>query len=129
MHRVGFYSHVDRSFLPARYRTRDDVVAIYAERSFPADASLDDAARAKIAAEIIDELKEWNFIKEAITADASYTNPAYTWSRRGSSWAQQAMQQLAQCGIIQIGRYGAWRFQGMMESFEQGLMINETHDI
>jgi hypothetical protein len=36
IHRVGFYSDGDRFFLPARYRDRDDIISVYAERSFVA---------------------------------------------------------------------------------------------
>ena len=64
----------------------------------------------------------------AIVVDSTFTDPAYTWSRPGSTWAQRAIQQLHQVGIRQIGRYGAWQFQGMVESFEQGLFTSGTRN-
>lgn len=127
MHRVGFYSHVDRSFLPARYRAGNEIVTIYAEQSFPADMPPDPEVRAKAAQAVVDELKEWDFISEAIVVETTYTDPAYTWSWRGSSWAQDAIQKLSERGIRQIGRYGRWRFQGMIESFEEGRLAATAH--
>jgi protoporphyrinogen oxidase len=121
LHRVGIYSNVDRTFLPARHRDREDVVSLYAERSFPACAPPRPEEVDRAAHAIVSELKEWAFIEHAIVVDATFTDPAYTWSWRGSRWAQEAVSRLAERGIRQIGRYGAWRFQGMVASFEEGL--------
>ena len=120
MHRVGFYSHVDGSFLPTRYRSCSDIVSIYAERSFASGAAPSAEEQVSISRAVVDELKDWEFIQQAIVVDPTFTDPAYTWSRLGSTWAQQAIQRLHQVGIRQIGRYGAWRFQGMVELFEEG---------
>ena len=126
IHRVGFYSHVDRSFLPQRYRGDDRVVSLYAEKSFPSDFLLSAEVKAETCVAIVEELKEWDFIGTPLVIDSTYTNPAYTWSRPGSSWAPTAIRELGSRGIHQIGRYGAWRFQGMMESFEEGLSAGQT---
>jgi protoporphyrinogen oxidase len=121
MHRVGFYSHVDRAFLPSRFQARDDVVSIYAERSFPAGSPPGAAALAAAATAMVEELADWGFIAETMAVDWTYTDPAYTWARPGSRWVDEAVHRLGQQGVRSIGRYGAWRFQGMMESFEQGV--------
>ena len=121
MHRVGFYSQVDRSFLPYRYRHRDELVSLYAEKSYPGDARPSPEAMATACTAIVEELMDWGFIEKVLVVDSTYTDPAYTWSRVGSSWAEEAMTELAQHEIYQIGRYGRWHFQGMMESLEQGL--------
>jgi protoporphyrinogen oxidase len=120
VHRVGFYSNVDASFLPARDRGWDGVVSVYAERSYlsGSEPTSEDLARAADA--IVDELREWGFIEEVLVLDPTFTDPAYTWSWPGSGWAEEAIGRLAARGIHQIGRYGAWRFQGMMASFEEG---------
>jgi protoporphyrinogen oxidase len=127
MHRFGFYNHVDASFLPTNYRMRHDVVSIYAERSFlsASPPALEELASA--ASAIASELKDWGVISETIVLNWTFTNPAYTWSRRGSTWVQRSIDNLAELGISQVGRYGAWRFQGMLESFAQGLSAGRSH--
>jgi protoporphyrinogen oxidase len=129
IHRVGFYSNVDQSFLPAQHRSCDDLVSVYAERSYvagnmPSEMELDDAARA-----IVDELKEWGFISDVLVVDRSFTDPAYTWSWQRSVWAKEAIQLLAGLGIRQIGRYGAWKFQGMLASFGEGFATGKNCDL
>ncbi len=126
MHRFGFYNHVDSSFLPINYRNRTDIVSIYAERSFlsASPPSLQEQSLASSA--IVEELRDWGIISEPIVVSSTFTDPAYTWSRRGSTWAQHAIRCLAQAGIRQIGRYGGWHFQGMLESFEQGLSAGRS---
>ena len=69
---------------------------------------------------MVAELQAWGFIGETLTVQVGFTDPAYTWSWPGSTWVHDATQALARRGIRQIGRYGAWRFQGMVESFEEG---------
>ena len=125
MHRVGFYSHVEPSFLPARHRG-DPLVSLYAERSYPAGALPDAVERSRAAAAMVAELQAWEFIGEPIVMHAGFADPAYTWSRPGSDWVQQGLQTLAKRGISQIGRYGAWRFQGMAASFEEGWSVGEA---
>lgn len=126
MHRAGFYSHVDPSFLPIKYRSRTEVVSIYAERSYSSAAPPSLQEQSSASSAIVAELKDWGFIADPIVVSWTFTDPAYTWSRRGSMWAQQCIDRLARNGIDQIGRYGAWRFQGMLESFEQGLSAGRS---
>ena len=121
LHRFGFYNHVDSSFLPINYRNRADIVSIYAERSFSSMAPPGLEGQSSASKAIVQELKDWGIISEPLVVSSTFTDPAYTWSRRGSTWAQHVIQRLAEAGISQIGRYGGWRFQGMLESFEQGL--------
>ena len=128
IHRIGFYSHVDELFLPAKYRGRSDIVSIYAERSFASGAAPSAEEQVSISRAVVDELRDFEFIQQAIVVDSTFTDPAYTWSRPGSTWAQRAIQQLHQVGIRQIGRYGAWQFQGMVELFEQGLFTSGTRN-
>jgi hypothetical protein len=121
LHRVGFYSHVEPAFLPER--ARSGIVSLYAERSYPADRTPDASELALACRAIVDELREWGFIADPIVVCPTFTDPAYTWSWPGSSWAEEAQRTLLEHGICQIGRYGAWRFQGMADSFEQGWAI------
>ena len=126
MHRFGFYNHVDSSFLPINYRNRTDIVSIYAERSFSSVSPPGLEEQSSASSAIVEELKDWGVISEPIVISWTFTDPAYTWSRRGSTWAQHAIHRLAEAGISQIGRYGGWRFQGMLESFEQGLSAGRS---
>ncbi len=126
MHRFGFYNHVDSSFLPINYRNRTDVVSIYAERSFLSASPPGLQEQSLASSAIVKELEDWGIISEAIVVSSTFTDPAYTWSRRGSTWPQHAIRRLAEAGISQIGRYGGWRFQGMLESFEQGLSAGRS---
>lgn len=123
LHRVGFYSNVDRSFLPQKYRADDTVLSLYAERSYPSGVrpSPDDLCNA--AAAMVSELQTWQFIHGPIVMSFDFVDPAYTWSWPGSVWVNEAIGHLQRCCIRQIGRYGTWRFQGMLASFEQGLAI------
>jgi protoporphyrinogen oxidase len=126
MHRFGFYNHVDSSFLPLNYQNRTDIVSIYAERSFSSASPPGLKEQSSATSAIVEELKDWGVISEPIVISWTFTDPAYTWSRRGSTWAQHAINQLSEAGISQIGRYGGWRFQGMLESFEQGLSAGRS---
>lgn len=126
IHRVGFYSNVDPSFLPARHRSGGQLVSLYAERSFapgarPGAPELRSACRA-----IVDELKALGFIRDEIVVDSTFTDPAYTWCWRGSRWAREAVCRLAEQGVQQVGRFATWRFQGMVASFEQGFAAGEA---
>ena len=120
LHRVGFYSNVDADFLPGGGE-RDEFVAIYAERSYRAGETPDATGRAQAAAAIVAELQQWGFIEEALVVEPTVADPAYTWKWPRSRWADRASAELAARGIHQIGRYGAWRFQGMVASFEEGM--------
>ena len=119
-HRVGFYSNVDNSFLPASRRKDGDGVSIYVERAFaggkkPTDADVKDYSRA-----VVEELQTWGFIKEAEVVDPTWIDVAYTWSWPDSEWKQQALRTLEAHDICQVGRYGRWVFQGIADSIRDG---------
>jgi protoporphyrinogen oxidase len=118
-HRVGFYSNVDRSFLPASSRAAGDRVSIYVELA--PRAPLDDATTRKLGDEIVRELQAWGFIEEVEVVDPTFIDVAYTWSRPGSRWPEQALQRLEEAGIHAIGRYARWNFQGIADSIRDGL--------
>ena len=64
IHRIGFYSHVDKSFLPAKYRGRSDIVSIYAERSFASGAAPSAEEQVSISRAVVDELRDFEFINK-----------------------------------------------------------------
>jgi len=118
VHRVGFYSEVDSSFVPTDRKR--ELVSLYAEKGFASEHAPTAAETAQLEAEVVHELRDWGFIEEALVVSSTVTVPAYTWHWIGSSWSERTRQQLAAHDILQIGRYGAWRFQGMGASFEEG---------
>lgn len=121
-HRVGFYSNVDRSFLPAAARAAGDKVSIYVERAFPADAKPDAEAIAAYCAQVVAELQLWGFIGSAEVVHPTWVDVAYTWSWPGSDWTRTAIQTLETAGIYQVGRYGRWIFQGIADSIRDGFI-------
>ncbi len=121
-HRVGFYSNVDPSFLPASARGRQDRVSIYVEKAYregekPSEPEIESLCRAVVA-----ELQEWGWIGEAEVVDPTWIDVAYTWSWPGSKWRQKALKKLEEHGIYQVGRYARWVFQGIADSIKDGLM-------
>ena len=125
-HRVGFYSNVDRSFLPASARKNNEKVSIYVERAFTADAKPSRTVINKYVQDVVAELQEWQFIKEADVVDPTWIEVAYTWSWPDSSWIKLAVGTLAKYGIYQVGRYGLWKFQGIADSIRDGLYAGSS---
>ncbi len=122
-HRVGFYSNVDPSFLPASARERQDHVSIYVEKSFRQDEKLTETQVSLLCEQIVKELQDWGWIKEIEVIDPSWVHVAYTWSWPGSKWRSKAIQALEECEIYQAGRYGRWVFQGIADSIRDGFLF------
>jgi protoporphyrinogen oxidase len=119
-HRVGFYDNVDPSFLPASVRDQRNRTSIYVERAFLADQSPSPAAVLDYQAAVARELQSWGIIEDVEVSDPTWIEVAYTWSWPGSSWVRRATNLLEQNGILSIGRYGRWSFQGIAESLHEG---------
>jgi protoporphyrinogen oxidase len=122
-HRIGFYSGVDQSFLPERHRDGGRFVSLYVERAFRSGDALSAAALAQYVAAVVEELQRRSYIGAVDVVDPSWVEVAYTWRNPGSRWREQALTALAAEGIHQIGRYGAWHFQGIADSVSEGLAI------
>lgn len=118
-HRVGVYSNVDPLFVPAG---NPQLASFYIERAFPAGEHPGDAAVEQYTAEAIQELQEWGWLGEVHVTSPSWVDTAYTWSRPGSTWREQAIEQLRQQHIHMTGRYGKWRFQGIADSLRDGIL-------
>lgn len=121
-HRVGFYSNVDPSFLPASARKRQDRVSIYVEKAYREGAKPIESQIASLCREIVVELQEWGWIAEAEVVDPTWIDVAYTWSWPGSRWRAKAINALETRGIYQVGRYARWTFQGIADSIKDGLV-------
>ena len=126
-HRVGFYSNVDSSFLPLSSRKDLDRVSIYVEKAYPNGNKPQEAQINSYINEVVDELKEWKFIEDAETVHPTWIEVAYTWAKPGSSWKETAISELEKKGIIQVGRYGRWNFQGIAESISDGFEFGDKY--
>lgn len=122
-HRVGFYSNVDASFLPAPKRASDPRVSLYVERAYALGTRPPEAEIARYAGGVIAELQDWGFIAEAEVLDPTWIDVAYTWSWPGSRWRADGIRALEEMGINQVGRYGRWSFQGIADSIRDGLYV------
>jgi protoporphyrinogen oxidase len=125
-HRVGFYSNVDRRFLPASARDAGGKVSIYVERAFAGGERPDADAITAYCADVVAELQRWGFIATAEVVHPTWVDVAYTWSWPGSGWTQQAIQALQKAGIYQVGRYGRWIFQGIADSIRDGFIVGSS---
>jgi len=121
-HRVGFYDNVERSFLPRSRRAGNDLTSLYVERAFAGGAKPTPPQCEAYAGRAVAELQGWGFIGETLLVDPTWIDVAYTWSWPGSPWKAQALAVLDGAGIVQVGRYARWRFQGIAESIRDGLI-------
>jgi protoporphyrinogen oxidase len=121
-HRVGFYSNVDVSFLPKSSRGSSELVSSYIERAYPDGERPDATEVAAYSRNVIKELQEWDWVREADVVDPTWIEVAYTWSWAGSQWRQQALAALEAHDIYPVGRYARWVFQGIADSIRDGLM-------
>jgi protoporphyrinogen oxidase len=119
-HRVGFYSNIDRSFLPKSAQATNNRVSIYVERAYPGGAKPSDQEIANYAQAVIKELQNWEFIDEVEVVDPTWIEVAYTWAWPGSQWRGKALKRLEEHNIFQVGRYGRWIFQGIADSIKDG---------
>jgi protoporphyrinogen oxidase len=125
-HRVGFYSAVDRHFLPVSARANNDRVSIYVERAFLGGKPPDRIEIQAYAKSVIDELQDWGFIAEPEVVDPTWIDVAYTWSWPKSKWKERALAELQSQNIFQVGRYGRWVFQGIADSIRDGFIIGSS---
>jgi protoporphyrinogen oxidase len=125
-HRVGFYSNVDRSFLPASSRARGDRVSIYVERAYAGGQKPTAAESESYSQAVIRELQQWGFIEDVEVIDPTWIEVAYTWAWPGSQWKPQALRALEAHDISQVGRYGRWVFQGIADSIRDGFFVGAS---
>ncbi len=120
-HRIGFYNNVEKSFAPG---SSENKTSIYVEKSYLGGKKPDSAEIKKFCRCLIKELRDWQFITgKPEVVDFNWIDVAYTYSRPGSNWEKRALRILKKNGIIQIGRYGKWRFQGISGSIKDGLSV------
>ena len=125
-HRVGFYSNVDEAFLPRAERGTKRVVSLYVERAFTGGDKPDPRIAHDYAAAAVAELQRWGFIEDTLVVDPTWIDVAYTWAWPGSRWRAAAIEALEADGIVPVGRYARWTFQGIAESIRDGLVAGTT---
>ena len=125
-HRVGFYSHVDASFLPRSARETRDRVAIYVERAYQAGKKPTEQEIQNYCDAVVKELQDWNYIQDVEVVHPTWVDIAYTWAFPGSRWKERALQALQKHDIYQVGRYGRWAFQGIADSIRDGFILGAS---
>lgn len=125
-HRVGFYSNVDKSFLPLSSRKLNNRVSIYVEKAFPEDKKPGKQELIAQTKAIINELIEWRWIKKVEVQDSTWIDVAYTWNWPSSIWKDDVIEKLRLSDIYQIGRYGTWNFQGILDSIKDGFIAGAS---
>ena len=125
-HRVGFYSHVDPSFLPSSDRALGHKVSIYIEKAYPGGEKPSATEIQTYSQSVVKELQSWGFIDTVEVLDPTWIEVAYTWSWPGSTWKKQALTLLESHHIYPVGRYARWHFQGIADSLKDGLSAGSS---
>src|SRR5262249_1318808 len=120
-HRIGIYSNVDRSFLPATDPPGQRRVGLYIERAFRGGQKPGETEVSAYSDSVVRELQDWGFIEDVEVTDPTWIETAYTWSWPGSTWRREALGLLQDHGIHPVGRYARWVFQGIADSIRDGL--------
>ncbi len=120
--RLGFYSNVDKSFLPKE--EGDKKISVYAEKAFRGGRYLSLDEQREEADNIIAELTELGFISSVDVSDYTFIDVAYTWEYPGSLWREKAISALQESSIYPLGRFGLWKFQGIAKSITDALNYN-----
>ncbi len=121
-HRVGFYSNVDSSFLPASLRQDPKQISIYVEKSYPEGSRPTDSEITGLMNHIVGELKDWGWIEEVTVMDPTWVEVAYSWLYPGSAWKREALGVLERYDIYQVGRFARWVTQGIADSMRDGFI-------
>ena len=123
-HRIGFYTNVDGHFAPIDDRRLR--VGLYVERAFPGGTRLTPAEIETYRQTTLAELQDWGIIGDVEVCDVSTVDVAYTWQWSGSRWRGEALKLLDEHGVLHVGRYARWVFQGIADSVRDGLMVGAT---
>lgn len=115
-YRIGFYSNVNEDKAP------NGKVSLSVEMAFKG-IDFSDLDIERITKDVVEELQDWMFIGDAITVDPTWVKTAYTWLYNKDD-RSKALKYLEDRNIFSTGRYGKWKFQGMVESISDGLSMD-----
>lgn len=115
-HRLCFYSNVDPTKAP------EGKVGLAVEMAFLPDFDYEDFDLPFIIDQVIQELQSWRMIGKVITVDPTYVRCAYTWLKSQAD-RYAALEWLKERDIVSTGRYGKWKFQGMVDSIRDGFEV------
>jgi protoporphyrinogen oxidase len=119
-HRVGFYSNIEKQFLPTSSNAEKQKVSLYVERAYAGGAKPSITEIEKYKTNVIAELQTLGFIGKPDIVDPTWIEVAYTWKNANSRWVEEVIRLLRNRNIYSIGRYGKWRFQGIAQSLLEG---------
>lgn len=114
-HRIGFYSNIDKTKAP------EGKVNLSVEMAF-CGFERDDLDEPFIIKHVVEELQAWRFIGDTITIDPTWVRCGYTWLKSKED-ANDKLKWLKGNDIISTGRYGKWKFQGMVDSIKDGFEV------
>lgn len=97
-------------------------MSVYVERAYPEGKKPDADEISAYSRNVIQELQDWDWVRDVDVIDPTWIEVAYTWSWAGSQWRRQAIAALEAHDIFPIGRYARWVFQGIADSIRDGLM-------
>jgi len=120
-HRIGFYSNVDKDFLPESLANDENIISLYVEKAYPMGFERQINVEKSIKA-IIEELKEWQIIEKELVIDYTLVPIAYCWESKEylKDHKEKILNRLKSLGIFSTGRYGKWETQGVIDSIKDG---------
>jgi protoporphyrinogen oxidase len=124
-HRVGVYSNVSRSFLPA-LRDGSERASFYVECAYPSGAPPSQVAIETQCACVVEELRGMGYIEEVDVLDPTWVEVAYCWRRPGSTWVEEVREELRRVRIHQVGRYATWQGYGIADSIRDGFLAGRA---
>lgn len=113
--RAGVYSNVEPGMAPA------GKVSFYVERAVRGGMPIWDPS---YPLEVIMELVEWGWLRNDEVIDRREAEYAYTWMT-SETRRSEALDYLKRKGVLSIGRYGRWKFMGMLDCLLDGLSATQ----
>ncbi len=115
-YRIGYYSNVDKNFLPKTYRNKRRLASIYLEFAFRRGARISRADIEKLTNESFAELNDLGLVKKVQLFDYNWIEVGYTYIYPGQhNEIDDIFLQLRSNNIISLGRYGGWNFKSMAQ--------------
>jgi len=123
-HRIGFYSNVDREFLPESLANDENIISLYVEKAYPMNSKLKQDDLKKSVKDIVEELKEWQIIEKELIVDFTWVPIAYCWesTETPQNYKEIIRNKYKSFGIFSTGRYGKWETQGVIDSIKDGFL-------